>query len=407
MEGKREDNKGSPGRKRKAAGSDLEEQSQARQPPQQQPRPPGFHPLYGSMAALPPSFTLDPSLAQAFQIVPSVAAAAAASAASASSRQGSVQPTGLYEGNIAAACEAANQEAAQKQNESPQEQEDENIRRKKAASRITAWQSRERKRIEMEVLQERKADLTQRNSDIRSENEHLRMLIARLKTVIANPSAPRTSQQQGETLSESLSSALAAQPFGPTATQSSLLGLDALTRQAAAQSASSSSSTPFRGYDISSGHLLNESALVAAALGLQPLTSLTSQNPNPFAFGLSGNTMLNPNQQIQQRPDGQGSNFPPNIYSSQVPLSRALLGLQDMIAPLTRQQASLPGHQLAGISQAQQLIVPTERQEDIRGVPPLSISSVAAPAGGESKLSETEDKKRSSEPEDPKGVDQP
>jgi hypothetical protein len=84
-----------------------------------------------------------------------------------------------YGGNIAAACAATNQSISE-----GKEQElnaDEEKKRQRASNRLTAWQSRERKRIEFEVMKERKAEITKKNEDLKRENEQLRLLIQKVK----------------------------------------------------------------------------------------------------------------------------------------------------------------------------------------------------------------------------------
>jgi hypothetical protein len=90
----------------------------------------------------------------------------------------------LYGGNIAAACEASNEETAQKLKESSKnDAEDQHLQKKKAA-RIIAWQSRERKRIEIEVLQETQAELLHRNSELKYKNAQLRLIIDAIKSAL-------------------------------------------------------------------------------------------------------------------------------------------------------------------------------------------------------------------------------
>lgn len=103
-------------------------------------------------------------------------------------------PWGLYGGNIAAACVAANEEVVKRRSEGVTEDEDQERKRLRDSSRLIAWQSRERKRIEMEVLRERQTQLQQENQELRKENEQLQSIIQWLKSVIQASSAehPRT-----------------------------------------------------------------------------------------------------------------------------------------------------------------------------------------------------------------------
>jgi hypothetical protein len=65
--------------------------------------------------------------------------------------------------------------------EQQQDKQAEEKRRQRASRRLTAWQSRERKRIEIEVLQERKTELKGRNEELTRENEQLQLVINHLK----------------------------------------------------------------------------------------------------------------------------------------------------------------------------------------------------------------------------------
>jgi hypothetical protein len=93
--------------------------------------------------------------------------------------EASNDPWFLYGGNIAAACLATNESVVYTRK--AETDSDRDKQRQRASSRLTAWQSRERKRIEFEVMQERKAELTQRNNEIRTENDEMKRLIQRLK----------------------------------------------------------------------------------------------------------------------------------------------------------------------------------------------------------------------------------
>ena len=85
----------------------------------------------------------------------------------------------MYGGNIAAACAATNQSVT----ESKEQELDagEEKKRQRASNRLTAWQSRERKRIEFEVMKDRKANLTKQNEDLKRENEQLQRVIQQVK----------------------------------------------------------------------------------------------------------------------------------------------------------------------------------------------------------------------------------
>jgi hypothetical protein len=91
---------------------------------------------------------------------------------------------GLYGGNVAAACLATNDTVVKRgergiegNEEQQQDKQAEEKRRQRASRRLTAWQSRERKRIEIEVLQERKTELKGRNEELTRENEQLKLVI--------------------------------------------------------------------------------------------------------------------------------------------------------------------------------------------------------------------------------------
>jgi hypothetical protein len=92
-----------------------------------------------------------------------------------------IDPWVLYGGNVAAACQATNLAVVDQQQEEGNIGEDDDKRRQRASSRLTAWQSRERKRIEFEVLQERQTELKGRNIVKQRENEQLKLLIECLK----------------------------------------------------------------------------------------------------------------------------------------------------------------------------------------------------------------------------------
>jgi hypothetical protein len=88
-----------------------------------------------------------------------------------------VDPWELYGGtNIAAACAAANEEGEGRDKFQGDSNEGDQKRR------VAAWQKRERKRIELEELQERKEELIRRNEELQIENMHMRTLIERAKT---------------------------------------------------------------------------------------------------------------------------------------------------------------------------------------------------------------------------------
>jgi hypothetical protein len=89
-------------------------------------------------------------------------------------------PWAFYGGNVAAACLATNDAVVEPQR-TEGTGEDEEKKRLRANSRLTAWQSREKKRIEVEFLQERQAELKGRNEDLQKENSQLEHVIDRLK----------------------------------------------------------------------------------------------------------------------------------------------------------------------------------------------------------------------------------
>jgi len=95
-----------------------------------------------------------------------------------------IDPWFLYGGNIAAACQATNAvvDVHHRTKDEEKAVEDEEKKRQRANSRLTAWQSRERKRIEFEVLQERESELKKRNQELQQENEKLKIIIDSLKT---------------------------------------------------------------------------------------------------------------------------------------------------------------------------------------------------------------------------------
>ncbi len=95
-----------------------------------------------------------------------------------------IDPWILYGGNIAAACQATNAvvEVHHRTRDEEKAIEDDEKKRQRANSRLTAWQSRERKRIEFEVLQEREAELKKRNMVLHQENKQLQLIIRSLRS---------------------------------------------------------------------------------------------------------------------------------------------------------------------------------------------------------------------------------
>jgi hypothetical protein len=104
-----------------------------------------------------------------------------------------IDPWFLYGGNVAAACQATNEVAGTSHQYSSKDEEqrsrkvaieeevnDEKVRQR-AHSRLTAWQSRERKRIEFEVLQERQTELKSRKVQLQQQNNYLKQVIENLK----------------------------------------------------------------------------------------------------------------------------------------------------------------------------------------------------------------------------------
>lgn len=79
-------------------------------------------------------------------------------------------------------------------NESQQEKE----KRRQLSSRLTAWQSRERKRVEVEDLQERQQRLRRRNEHLHRENTELRLAIKELKQQGDKGGVPNTTTTTGE-----------------------------------------------------------------------------------------------------------------------------------------------------------------------------------------------------------------
>jgi hypothetical protein len=85
----------------------------------------------------------------------------------------------MYGGNIAAACKATNQCVTEGKEQELDANEEK--KRQRASNRLAAWQSRERKRIEFEVMKERKAELEKQNEDLKRENEQLGRVIQQVK----------------------------------------------------------------------------------------------------------------------------------------------------------------------------------------------------------------------------------
>jgi hypothetical protein len=109
-----------------------------------------------------------------------------------------IDPWAFYGGNIAAACLATNDAVVERERgtegneEQQQDGKTEENRRQRTNRRLTAWQSRERKRIEIKVLQERQSELKGRNEELNRENEQLKLVIkaARKRIGANNPLTP-------------------------------------------------------------------------------------------------------------------------------------------------------------------------------------------------------------------------
>ncbi|KAG7361478.1 bZIP transcription factor [Nitzschia inconspicua] len=294
----------------------------------------------------------------------------------------------IYAGNIAAACEAANQEVAQKQKDTNNDADDE-IRRKKAVSRITAWQSRERKRIEMEVLQDRKAELVRRNADLRSENEQIRLLIENLKAAVVDypRSFPQTQQFIGtaSTWTGSSSTGTIAQTKGSQ-------GLTSKSGQAAQDVTQPShhthplflpTSRPL--YEHSSSGGATDTAQSAASfvqqqqLGLQQYQTLLAQH-HLMGISLADLAGLQQRVQMQQRPGSHDTSLAAGAFSIHGAASRPPMGLYDTLTPLAREQRTTFTDQAAGLDIGRQAIPPNlPHPEDSHGALPLDITSLLAP----------------------------
>jgi bZIP transcription factor len=299
----------------------------------------------------------------------------------------------IYAGNIAAACEATNQEVAQKQKEVIKD-DNEELQRKKAASRITAWQSRERKRIEMEVLQERKAELTRRNADLRSENEQLRLLISNLKPIVQNPGAPRPlvpSQQFSENSlrqAESGMSGMAAPIRGMVGVASS-----SSTDQPHKSTQPPIYTHPFAFADNQSLYGFPSATATANAAQSQSFTNFFQQSQGqqqtfshqipPFGLSLADLASLQQRVQMQQRPESQDNSFSAGGFSFHGTSTPTPLNLiNDTVSPLARQQSTISAQESTAMDSNRYPIPPHPSQpEDTRGAPPLDITSLLLPQG--------------------------
>jgi hypothetical protein len=292
----------------------------------------------------------------------------------------------MYSGNIAAACEAANQEVVQKHNDHPKD-DDEEIQRKKAASRIVAWQSRERKRIEMEVLQERSAELTRRNAKLKSENDRLKLLIAHLKAVASNPVALMPFIQ-AEPFLGTTSSWTGSGRTGRTTALKSRVTTDPPSRSETSRESTQPSlqtypplfpgGQPLFGYPSAPG-TVTMSPFFDTSRFLQQ-TQRQGEPPLPqqnqqIGLSLADHPALQQRIQTQQRPGSQDTAVPIEAAS------RPLLGLHE-VAPLARLQGTLQGQQAPGFEIRRYSILPHARQlEDMHGAPPFDITSLLLPPG--------------------------
>lgn len=297
----------------------------------------------------------------------------------------------IYARNIAAACEAANHEAAQKQKETTKG-DDEEIQRKRATSRITAWQSRERKRIEMEVLQERQVELTRRNADLKSENEQLRLLILNLKSVVANPVAPRPfAEAQPFSGSSSLRigrgrSTTVAHSMDVTSLSTGGESHQLTQPNLQAHSVSFPSSQPFYGYPSMSGPPTTAEAFASPFLQQQAQIYQQHQpfrqQNQPFGISLEDLAGLQQRVQLQQRPGNHPMSFAAGTFASQEAATQIPLGLPDAMTPLARHNSAISENHGDNVDVNRHAIPPQPPlPEDASGAYALDITSLLLPPG--------------------------
>jgi hypothetical protein len=289
----------------------------------------------------------------------------------------------IYAGNIAAACEAANQEVAQRHKE-PSHDDNEEIQRKKATSRIVAWQSRERKRIEMEVLQERKAELTKRNAILTSENKQLKLMIAHVKAVPSNAFTPLPFAQpplfSGSTLSWTGSG------LADMSTSRTKMLAKALHTQSEAGRESTQASPhtfpplfqvghPAFGYPSGAGTVNGNPFFFTTTRLLQQGEPPSQQQDKSVGLSLADSSGLQQGVQTQRRKGSQGTTVPLQAAS------RTLVGSPE-VTPLSRLQSTFQGQQPPGVEMLRYSILPHPRQpEDLYGTPPFDITSLLLPQG--------------------------
>jgi hypothetical protein len=248
-----------------------------------------------------------------------------------------LDPWALYGGNIAAACRATNSSVTEQEAHKGDDIDtDAEKHRQRASSRLTAWQSRERKRIEFEVLQERKEELNERNLRLERENEHIKVLIEQLKaapdlfgTDAVNLYSPRFAPHAGSPLVANRTN---------ISSGSALLPMN---------SSFSSSTAPSRAAATSS---FNPS-LVAANLARMQHTAPqqesllfplyhhhgTSSRPCSFFPGTTTRTSSNSSSSVRRGGLADAPSRPPSLLLSaaqntRLPIQR-YLGGNDIIAP--------------------------------------------------------------------------
>ena len=257
-------------------------------------------------------------IASAATLAPSGATAGTSAAAAGSTATSNIyDPWAMYGGNIAAACQATNdfvQEQSIQQGAGGGGGEDggqvENAvddekQKQRASSRLIAWHSRERKRIEFEVLQERKDELTGRNASLKQENERLKLVINYLKSggtphnTLGHLHAARAGSTTTATAPTSvndggMSSSMLASLMSSNIAQQQQAAVAYAAAAAAAASAANSSATNLpspsiqrRLSTVDAAAALNASSLVSANLSrLQQQHAASQQDSHPLLSSL-------------------------------------------------------------------------------------------------------------------------
>ncbi len=277
----------------------------------------------------------------------------------------------LYGGNIAVACKATNAEVAQKSKEASVSGNEEN-QRKKAASRIVAWQSRERKRIEMEVLQEWQVELARRNDDLKSENERLRLLVERFKSATANPEKQAV-LPPSNSLSGSTGSGVPETPVPFSGVQ----GRAVPNGNGEASQLLYATAQPTGVWN--TGFVGDHSAVPS---GYHPMIYSNFSQQQPPWSPTTDVSRPQHRDNVQQKPPHQTRSITAEVFSMQGPTSHNLLRVQDAVARLSGQRDTMTEQESTHMDPERNPISsPSLQPEDMRGVPPRIFPSWQFPVG--------------------------